>query len=155
MLVEKTQLFHQVFSEAAFLVVDEPTTRDIVIKQLLLLLEQAESKDYLEQMLTQIHTREQLGTVAFSSQIAVPHPVVPQGRFPKIAVAIVPKGVRWDEKFPKIQLIFLLSPSQFDNSYFTIFTKAVVELLDMAEVREKMIHVKSFSEFQDIFMKLI
>lgn len=155
MLVEKIQLFHQVFSEAAFLVVDEPTTRDIVIKQLLLLLEQGESKDYLEQMLTQIHTREQLGTVAFSSQIAVPHPVVPQGRFPKIAVAIVPKGVRWDEKFPKIQLIFLLSPSQFDNSYFTIFTKAVVELLDMSEIREKMIHVKSFSEFQDIFMKLI
>jgi lichenan operon transcriptional antiterminator len=153
--IEKVRLFQQVFKEDSFLIITESLSRDTIIKQLLLRLAKWEKDDYLDLMLTQLDTREHLGSVAFSTQIAVPHPVVPQGKFPKIAVAIIPQGVFWDKDFPNIQFIFLLSPSQFDNSYFTVFTKAVVSLLDLSETRETLLQVKHFSEFQQEFLKLI
>ncbi len=42
--------------------------------------------------------------------MVVPHPAVPVGESTKVAVALIPAGMQWDQ-YQEIHFVFLVSPS--------------------------------------------
>lgn len=152
---EKIDLFHQIFKPECFNIFEQSIDKSTMIAHLLKQLAVDEKSSYQEQMLEQLDARERLSLITFSSTIAVPHPIVSQGNFPKIAVGLIPNGLFWNDAYPDIKFVFLLSPSYFDNSQLPIITKAVVSLLDLPDTQQELLRVENFSEFQQIFLRLL
>ncbi|MHC9001688.1 BglG family transcription antiterminator [Enterococcus bulliens] len=133
----------------------ERITKEAVIDQLLTQLAVNEAADYSQQMHYQIAQRIKLGTILFSDAIAVPHPAVPVGRIEKVGVALLPEGVYWNEDYPDIKFVFMVSPSRYENYGLTVVTKAIVTLIERKATQEQLLQVQDFEKFKTIFMKLI
>ena len=151
---EKRELCQSLFSADSFSITTE-SQKISVIDTLLNQLKIGENDGYTTRMHEQILSREQLSSVVFSDSIAVPHPIVPQGITAKIGVAISKTGINWQPDFPKIHIVFLLSPSQTENPHLTLATKAIVALLDLPDVQEKLLVAETFDDFIDLFIPLI
>lgn len=137
-----------------FLSYEVDVSKEQVIEELLLRLSLDEESDYVEKMTQQIAQRERLGQIVFSETIAVPHPAIPMGRIPKIGVARIPNGLFWNEQYPKIQFVFLISPSMYDNEELPKATKEIVELIDSPDVQRELLLVDNFQHFLDVFKKV-
>ncbi|WP_232320883.1 PTS sugar transporter subunit IIA [Lactococcus carnosus] len=151
---EKRELCQSLFSAESFLITTE-SQKISVIDTLLNQLKIGENDGYTTRMHEQILSREQLSSVVFSDSIAVPHPILPQGITAKIGVAISKTGINWHSDFPKIHIVFLLSPSQTENPHLTLATKAIVALLDLPDVQTKLLVAETFDDFIDLFIPLI
>lgn len=138
-----------------FYLCQEQRSKEQILEHLLNLLAVNESENYKQEMAQQIQNRMTLGEIFFSSTIVVPHPAIPVGKLSKIAIAIIPNGLFWNQHYPKVHFVFLISPSIYQNSNLAMLTKAIVALIDDLETQKKILKSKTFAEFKQLFINLI
>ncbi|WP_313629776.1 BglG family transcription antiterminator [Enterococcus devriesei] len=129
-------------------------TKDSVIDDLLALLSVNEEEDYSKKMKQQILQRETMGQIIFSETVAVPHPALPIGVSTKIAVALIPDGMEWEDN-KNIKFVFLISPSYIENEGITVVTKAIVQLVDQLTVQDQILSDPTFENFNEQFIQII
>lgn len=142
------------FSEKAFHVYSTAVTKVAVMDALLAQLADNEEGHYQIEMKQQIIQRQQLGQIAFSDTIVVPHPAIPVGKISKIGVAIIPTGLFWNEEFPAIQFIFLVSPSIYENEGLPVATRKIVALIENQTIQKELLEVTQFQQFLELFDQL-
>lgn len=130
------------------------TEKEEVLHDLLQKLSINEEEGYIREMRKQIQQRESMGQIIFSDTVAVPHPAVPVGIETKIAVALIPSGMQWNQ-YQGIHFVFLVSPSYIENEGITIVTKAIVRLVDQLNVQQEILAEPIFENFSSKFIKLI
>lgn len=155
MVSEKMVLFDKFFKEDCFHIIKESITKEKVIEKLVDSLQKYEEPDYSKIMIRQIAQREYMSSVVFSNKIAVPHPAKSVGENARIAVALIHEGVYWNEEFQDIKVIFLLSPSKFENTNLKNITRAIVSLTEDNDIQKQLLKSNNFDEFKEIFAKLI
>lgn len=95
-----------------------------------------------------------MGQIIFSENIVVPHPAIPIGATTKIAVALIPGGMTWDEH-EGIQFVFLVSPSFIENEGITVVTKAIVRFIDRTDLQHHILATPTFHNFNDQFSQMV
>lgn len=151
---KKQHYYQQLLSEKWFTVYAQQPTKEEVIQELLQLLGQEEANEYLFEMTEQIKRREKMGQIIFSENIVVPHPAIPIGATTKIAVALIPGGMTWDEH-EGIQFVFLVSPSFIENEGITVVTKAIVRFIDRTDLQHHILETPTFHNFNDQFSQMV
>lgn len=111
-----------------------------------------EKDGFSDRLLEMMFQRERLSSVLFSKTIAVPHPIKAVSSKLKIAVAILPQGVDWQENNARVNLIFLPSLSQAGNDGLEVITKAIVDLVDRPDLQDQFRQVQSFDAFRELFV---
>lgn len=142
------------FSVNAFQLYKETVTKEQVIDDLLSQLADNEGDHYILKMKEQMIQRQQLGQIAFSETIVVPHPAISVGKISKIGVAIIPTGLFWDEEFPAIQFVFLVSPSIYENEGLSGATRKIVDLIDNQTIQKELLEVTQFQQFLELFEQI-
>lgn len=151
---KKQHYYQQLLSEKWFTVYAQQPTKEEVIQELLQLLGQEEANEYLFEMTEQIKRREKMGQIIFSENIVVPHPAIPIGATTKIAVALIPGGMTWDEH-EGIQFVFLVSPSFIENEGITVVTKEIVRFIDRTDLQHHILETPTFHDFNDQFSQMV
>lgn len=150
----KENMLMEQMGEKYFKLYDIEPTKNQVLQELAELLRINEAENYPKELLEQINHREQMGQIIFSESIVVPHPALPVGISTKIAVALIPGGMSWDEE-KKIHFVFLISPSYIENKGITVMTKAIVKLVDCLSFQEKILAEPTFANFRQLFLQLM
>lgn len=153
-ILDKKALVQYFFKMENFIFENKSNKND-VIDRLLNSMANGESEKYIRRMNSQLLQREQLSSVAFNSEIAVPHPAKPVGNASKVGVAIVPEGVFWSSNYPNIQFIFLISPSVYVNSELKHISRAIVSLTENKKIQEELLSCINFDDFTEAFSKLL
>ena len=148
-----TDFFDDYFSKDYFAILEE-TDKDAVLRHLVALLNDGSDDQYEQEMLDLMSQRSKMSTVVFDETIAVPHPIKALDKDHKIAVAIVKNGLVWDDYFKQIQLVFLISSSIYGNEGLADITRGIVDLVDLPDVKEKMVACRDFEEFKELFLSL-
>ena len=152
---KKELLINKFFNEDCFTIIKEEVTNEDVVKNLISLLQKYEDDNYSNIMIEQVTQREYLSSTAFSDEIVVPHPAKSVSDKSRIAVAIIPDGLKWNEKLTNIKFIFLLSTSKFDNKGLNKITQAIVKMVDDKSLKKQLLECKNFYDFKSKFIELI
>ncbi|CAM3084437.1 BglG family transcription antiterminator [Leuconostoc rapi] len=152
---EPLDYFDQFTNKTRFKIWQKPTTRLEVLDQLTRMIMTHELPEFKEDFLDQINQREQLSAVTFSDVIAVPHPLRPISQVPKIAIGVIPNGLKWSDDYPNIKLVFLLSPSYWNNQGLTETTQTIVRLTENIVSQEQLISAADFKTFRQQFMLMM
>lgn len=141
--------FNQYCNESSFNYIEEAITKealfDLLIKQLSL----KEEQDFEDKLRRQLNFREELSTVVFSDDVAVPHTAQPVGDYSSIAVALVPNGVYWDEQHQQIKLVIMLSPSKYNDNELKTIIDIIVNLIDSDEKIAEIMNCKDYNSFKN------
>ena len=148
------QLFDEIAADYFYLCQQKPT-KQAVIDHLLNLLSVNEAKNFKQEMNKQMEKRQAIGEIIFSSTIVVPHPAIPVGKIAKIAIAVIPEGLIWDEHYQDIKFVFMISPSIYQNPNLAMMTKAIVNLIDDLAIQQAMLKISDFNQFKSLFIQLI
>ena len=148
------QLFDEIAADYFYLCQQKPT-KQAVIDHLLNLLSVNEAKNFKQEMNKQMEKRQAIGEIIFSPTIVVPHPAIPVGKIAKIAIAVIPEGLIWDEHYQDIKFVFMISPSIYQNSNLAMMTKAIVNLIDDLAIQQAMLKISDFNQFKSLFIQLI
>ena len=148
------QLFDEIAADYFYLCQQKPT-KQAVIDHLLHLLSVNEAKNFKQEMNKQMEKRQAIGEIIFSPTIVVPHPAIPVGKIAKIAIAVIPEGLIWDEHYQDIKFVFMISPSIYQNSNLAMMTKAIVNLIDDLAIQQAMLKISDFNQFKSLFIQLI
>ena len=152
---KKELLINKFFNEDCFTIIKEEVTNEDVVKNLISLLQKYEDDNYSNIMIEQVTQREYLSSTAFSDEIVVPHPAKSVSDKSRIAVAIIPDGLKWNKKLTNIKFVFLLSTSKFDNKGLNKITQAIVKMVDDQLLKKQLLECKNFYDFKSKFIKLI
>lgn len=79
--------------------------------------------------------------------MAVPHPVEAVTDAGYVAVAVVPKGIMWDEEHRDIQLVFLLSPDKLGNFAVDKVSQQLVKVMEDDTLRQTLVASPDFTSF--------
>ncbi|HAP9363593.1 TPA: PTS sugar transporter subunit IIA, partial [Enterococcus faecium] len=153
-LQQKKQIYTEQLSEKFFKTYTYEPKKEEILHDLLQKLSINEEEGYIREMRKQIQQRENMGQIIFSDTVAVPHPAVPVGIETKVAVALIPSGMQWDQ-YQEIHFVFLVSPSYVENEGITVVTKAIVRLVDQLKVQQEILAEPIFENFSSKFIKLI
>ena len=151
---KQIQNFDDYFSKEAFMVF-EKTTKEEVLDCLIHSIESDERDCFVCRMKKMIQQREQLSSVVFSEQIAVPHPIQAMAKHHRIAVAVIPEGLYWNEEFQNIKFVFLTSMSVYENDGLPDLAATIVDLVDYPDIQEKMLNDLTFDNFKKRFISLM
>ncbi|WP_027968676.1 BglG family transcription antiterminator [Streptococcus equinus] len=146
-------VFDDYFSDDYFFLMSDATKED-VLKKLAESISVNENDQFEKRLLDMMKQREAMSSIVFGENIAVPHPLKAVGSKHHFAVAIVKDGVKWDEQYSSIKLIFLMSMSIHDNDGLPELTSAIVDLVDNPKLQEQMLACQSFDEFKKIFLSI-
>ncbi|TFH45148.1 PRD domain-containing protein [Streptococcus equinus] len=146
-------VFDDYFSEDYFFLMSDATKED-VLKKLAESISVNENDQFEKRLLDMMKQREAMSSIVFGENIAVPHPLKAVGSKHHFAVAIVKNGVKWDEQYPSIKIIFLMSMSIHDNDGLPELTSTIVDLVDNPKLQEQMLACQSFDEFKKIFLSI-
>ncbi|MCT3050130.1 BglG family transcription antiterminator [Leuconostoc mesenteroides] len=147
--------FDQFIDQSSFKIWQVSPHRKELLQELTNMLMSNEPTELKHEFLEQINQREQLSSIVFSDTIAVPHPAMPMSRVPKIAIGIIPNGVRWSDEHSNIQLVFLLSPSYRSNQGLTETTQAIVKFTENIEEERRLVASRNFLEFRHNFLVMM
>lgn len=156
--VEKTEdisleaIFDDYFSEEYFQVYDGPVSKEKLLSNMVASISSYEGDHFEKRMLEMIKQRESMSSVVFSSTIAVPHPIKAVGSKHRIAVAIIRDGLRWDDSFSGIKIVFLTSMSVYNNSGLPKIAETIVNLVDRQDIQDKMLTCHHFEDFKQLFL---
>ena len=131
-------VFDDYFSEDYFFLMTDATKED-VLKKLAESISVNENDQFEKRLLDMMKQREAMSSIVFGENIAVPHPLKAVGSKHHFAVAIVKNGVKWDEQYSSIKIIFLMSMSIHDNDGLPELTSAIVDLVDNPKLQEQML----------------
>jgi lichenan operon transcriptional antiterminator len=149
-----TQVFDDIVADYFYLC-HQKTTKQAVLDHLLDLLSVCEVKNFKQEMKKQMGKRIEIGEIFFSPTIVVPHPAIPVGNIAKIAIAVIPEGLYWDEHYQDVKFVFMISPSIYQNSTLAMMTKAIVNLIDDLAMQQAMLNISDFNQFKSLFIQLI
>ena len=149
------EIFDCYFSEEDFRVYKGHPERDQVLSDLVETLACYEKDSFADHMREQIRLRSQMGSLVFSDTIAVPHPAVPLSKVARLALALIPEGMYWNESHPAIRFVFLMSPSYVENRNLPKVTGAIVSLMEEPVLQEQILQEQSFDVFGRILGFLI
>lgn len=149
------QLFGRYFNEERFIVFDQPTTREDVLERLIETLSDMEQSSFHEDLTNQIQIREQFGTLAFTDDVAFPHPAQPVGINSEIAVGVIPTGLAWDNDHQRVKVIVLMSPSKIENKGLDIINSGLAEFIMDEKNIQTTLSEPSFSQFKRLFMEQV
>lgn len=149
------EIFDCYFSEEDFRVYKGHPERDQVLSDLVETLACYEKDSFADHMREQIRLRSQMGSLVFSDTIAVPHPAVPLSKVARLALALIPEGMYWNESHPAIRFVFLMSPSYVENRNLPKVTGAIVSLMEEPVLQEQILQEQSFDVFGRILGSLI
>ena len=148
-----SDVFDDFFSEDYFFLLSD-ASKEEVLQKLAQSISQNENEQFEERLLNMMKQRESMSSIVFGKNIAVPHPLKAVGSKHHFAVAIVKNGVKWDEQYLSIKIIFLMSMSIHDNDGLPELTSAIVDLVDNPKLQEQMLACQSFDEFKKIFLTI-
>ncbi|WP_155971415.1 BglG family transcription antiterminator [Streptococcus ruminantium] len=148
------QIAESVFSPQRVLYIQEETSRESVLFQLTMCLNEAVDSDFVDQFLEQVHVRESYSSVVFGDSLAFPHPALPMSFSEQIVVGICQRSVEWGQG-KQVQLVFLLSPSKGRNIHLKYVSPCLVEFVKNGALQERLMKNPSYSELIDIFIPLI
>lgn len=140
-------LIQQCFRPELFLQLEQSTTKEEILDQLIERLEAVEQKPLKEAFYQQLRLRESYSSVAFSPYLAVPHPIEAVTEEAYVAVAIVPTGVFWEEEYPGIQLVFLMSPDKLGRVELEKVSQMLVPIIEDDAFRKKLVASKDYETF--------
>lgn len=149
------QLIEQCFKPELFLYDDRPMQKEIVIEQLVEKIDAIEPKAIKTTLKQQLQLREHYNSVAFSKYLAVPHPIEAVTENAHVAVAIVPKGIFWDQKHSRIQLVFLSSPDRLQKFPIEEVNKLFIPIIENDQVRQALSTCTSYQEFIEVFCRQV
>ncbi|MBP2622843.1 BglG family transcription antiterminator [Streptococcus oricebi] len=150
---ELEELFQAYFSEDYF-VISQATSKAELLEDLLIRMSAGEEPYFVSSMQDLIEQREKLSSVVFSPSLAVPHPIKPLAKEHKIGLAILPEGLYWNQDFPNIRLVFLLSPAIYDNQGLSSLTGKIVQLLERPDLEQGLLQCSDFSSFKQVFLSI-
>lgn len=150
-----TTLFHQYFSEKRFYLFEPGTSREEVLNEMIESFTDASADLFKETLLKQVYVREQFGTLAFTEEVAFPHPAQPVGTNSEIALGVIPQGLKWDEEHGAVKVIVLISPSRIENEGLDIINKGLVEYISEEKNIDKLLEDTSFDHFERLFMETL
>lgn len=146
-------VFDDYFSPECFIVLDQ-ADKDEALTELLEKMAVGEEEEFPAQMRSLMEQRERMSSVVFSDTIAVPHPIKPCAKKHRIGLAIVQSGLNWSEDYPEISLIFLASPSIYDNEGMDRLTSKIVDLLEEPDLQQQIRASQTFEGFKQIFLSI-
>ena len=148
------QIFDDIAADYFYLCHRKPT-KQTVLDHLVDLLSVNEVKNFKQEMKKQMEKRMAIGEILFSPTIVVPHPAIPVGKIAKIAIAVIPDGLFWDDNYQNVKFVFMISPSIYQNSNLAMMTKAIVNLIDDLPMQQAMLDISDFNQFKSLFIQLI
>lgn len=149
---QSTNYFDQFTDVSRFKIWQTSTDREDVLNQLSDMLLIDESAGFKQELLDQIAQRELLSAITFNDVIAVPHPARAISKVPKIAIGVIPSGLKWSNLYPNIKLVFLLSPSYLNNQGLMATTQTIVQLVENSTQQSDLVAAKNFSDFRQKFI---
>lgn len=141
--------FNQYCNENSFNYIEEAITKEALFNLLIKQLSLKEERDFEDKLRRQLNFREELSTVVFSDDVAVPHTAQPVGDYSSIAVALVPNGVYWDEQHQQIKLVIMLSPSKYNDNELKTIIDIIVNLIDSDEKIAEIMNCKDYNSFKN------
>ncbi|MDT3994642.1 BglG family transcription antiterminator [Mammaliicoccus fleurettii] len=141
--------FNQYCNENSFNYIEEAITKEALFNLLIKQLSLKEEQDFEDKLRRQLNFREELSTVVFSDDVAVPHTSQPVGDYSSIAVALVPNGVYWDEQHQQIKLVIMLSPSKYNDNELKTIIDIIVNLIDSDEKIAEIMNCKDYNSFKN------
>lgn len=148
------QVFNLYFDEERFIVFESNTCRSDVLDSMIEKFSDSNHPSFYEDLMNQIHIREQFGSLAFTEQVAFPHPAQPVGVTSEIVVGLVPNGVVWDEEHDEVRIIILMSHSKIENKGLDMINSGLAELITDIEKVDMISKNQSFTYFKEVFMEI-
>lgn len=146
------QSFDACFSSSRFFVLDQPITKEDLLKQMLDSLEDVKDATDVERFYQQIVLREQLSSTAFSSRLACPHLMESLSNRAQAVVAILKSPLKWDKEHDAINLVILLSPSRFHNGDLKRVSRQLALWVDRQKDHEDLLDNPHFETFRHLFL---
>lgn len=148
-------LFTRYFNPHRFLVFEETITREQALEAMASRLRDIQESNFYQDLSNQIQIREQFGSLAFSHQVAFPHPAQLVGINSEIVIGVIAKGMNWDADHHNIQLIFLMSHSKIENNGLDTINNGLAEFISNQEDVNKLVQTATFDNFKRKFMENI
>lgn len=145
--MKQIALIQQCFRPDLFIQLEQAATKEEILDQLIEGLEAVEQKPLKEAFYQQLRLRESYSSVAFSPYLAVPHPIEAVTEEAYVAAAIVPTGVFWEEEYPSIQLVFLMSPDKLGRVELEKVSHMLVPIIEDDAFRKKLVASKDYETF--------
>lgn len=149
------QIFDEYFSPERFIIIDGKTTKQEVLKRMIVRLEEYGQKGFESLLLKQMELRETYSSIVFGKTLAFPHPAHPIGIKGQIVVAMCRSGIYWDEENPDVKLVFLMSPSRTKNEGLERVSRSLVTLVQNQNLQEQIITCQSFDQFRETFIPIM
>ncbi|CBZ48374.1 putative transcriptional regulator,antiterminator [Streptococcus gallolyticus subsp. gallolyticus ATCC BAA-2069] len=146
------EVFDDYFSKEAFFILSN-VSKDEVLRKLVKSISKHENDQFEKRMLDMMKQREAMSSIIFGEHIAVPHPMKAVGSKHHFAVALIQDELLWDDQYPSIKIVFLMSMSIHENDGLPELTSAIVDLVDEPDLQEQMLACQSFEEFRTLFLK--
>lgn len=147
------EVFDDYFSKEAFFILSN-VSKDEVLRKLVKSISKHENDQFEKRMLDMMKQREAMSSIIFGEHIAVPHPMKAVGSKHHFAVALIQDELLWDDQYPSIKIVFLMSMSIHENDGLPELTSAIVDLVDELDLQEQMLACQSFEEFRTLFFKI-
>lgn len=147
------QAFEHCFSPKKFLIIQHQLKKEDVIKKMIACLASDNHLEFQEEMLRQIHLRDEMGTVAFSRYLAIPHPAKSLSHHEEIIVAICTEGIYWDDEHPDIKLLFLISPSKWKNQQIRHLSQPIAHFVQDEEAQRELLENPTLNYFKKILLR--
>lgn len=147
------EVFDDYFSKEAFFILSN-VSKDEVLRKLVKSISKHENDQFEKRMLDMMKQREAMSSIIFGEHIAVPHPMKAVGSKHHFAVALIQDELLWDNQYPSIKIVFLMSMSIHENDGLPELTSAIVDLVDEPDLQEQMLACQSFEEFRTLFFKI-
>ena len=147
------EVFDGYFSEDSFFILSNISKNEL-LKKLVKSISKNENEQFEKRLLDMIKRREEMSSIIFGDRIAVPHPVKAVGCKHHFAVALIKDDLFWDEEYPSVKIVFLMSMSIHENDGLPELTSAIVDLVDEPELQKQMLACQSFEEFRTLFFKI-
>lgn len=112
-------------------------------------IEELEGREIGDFLIKETMLRENFGTVAFTAELAVPHPLNKITLNSYIVVIINDNGIYWDENFPKIRWIVYLCPDVYGKYPLTMMTQVLAKITEDQSAIHKVISSDSFEDFNE------
>ncbi len=147
------EVFDDYFSKEAFFILSK-SSKDDVLRMLTKSISKNENEKFEKRLLDMMKQRESMSSIVFGEHIAVPHPMKAVGSKHHFAVALIKDGLPWDDQYPSIKIVFLMSMSVHENDGLPELTSAIVDLVDEPDLQKQMLACQSFEEFRTLFLKI-
>ncbi|MEG0293787.1 BglG family transcription antiterminator [Enterococcus sp.] len=149
---EKLALIERCFHENLFIHLDKKMNKKQVLEILANKISDFEKKDISNDLLHQLDEREKYGSVVFSSEFAVPHPLEAVTNRALVAIAVAPKGIYWDDTNQKVQLVLLSSPDKKNSVRIERLNQLFVSIIEDPIFCEDLVTSPTYTKWREAFI---